>query len=83
VTESKEPSRTTDEATTDSQAARIRRDHPHELSSQATGLALIKDSEDHDTLSKLSRYEAGLMNAVARTLSLIQGIQTSGLLPKK
>ena len=83
ITDSKEPSRTADEAATDSQAARIRRDHPDQLSSRATGLALIKDSEDHDTLSKLSRYEAGLMNAVARTLSLIQAIQTSGLLPKK
>jgi hypothetical protein len=39
---------------------------------RSTGVALIKDSEDHDTLSKLSRYEAGLMNAVARTLSVIQ-----------
>ena len=83
ITDSKEPSRTADEAATDSQAARIRRDHPDQLSSRATGLALIKDSEDHDALSKLSRYEAGLTNAVARTLSLIQAIQTSGLLPKK
>jgi hypothetical protein len=83
VSQSKEPSRTTDEAITDSQAARIKRDHPDQLSSRATGLALIKDSEDHDTLSKLSRYEAGLMNAVTRTLSLIQAIQNSGLLPKK
>jgi hypothetical protein len=65
------------------QRAGMMQDHPNQLSSKVTGLALIKDSEDHDTLSKLSRYEAGLMNAVARTLSLIQAIQTSGLLPKK
>jgi len=78
-----EPSRTTDEEITDSQAARIKRDHPDQLSSRATSLALIKDSEDHDTLSKLSRYEAGLMNAITKTLSLMQAIQNSGLLPKK
>ena len=50
---------------------------------RSTGLALIKDSEDHDTLSKLSRYEAGLMNAIAKTLSVIQAIRNSGLLAKK
>jgi hypothetical protein len=66
-----------------SQSTGMMPDHPDQLSSKATGLALIKDSENHDTLSKLSRYEAGLMNAVARTLSLIQAIQASGLLPKK
>jgi hypothetical protein len=53
------------------------------MSSKAKGLALIKDNEDHDTRSKLSRYEAGLMNAVARTLSLIQAIQASGATSKK
>jgi hypothetical protein len=58
-------------------------DHPDQLSSKAKGLALIKDNEDHDTRSKLSRYEAGLMNAVARTLSLIQAIQASGATSKK
>jgi len=63
--------------------ARVKRDHPHQLSSQATGLALIKDSEDHDTLSKLSRYEAGLMNAINKTLSLLQALRSSGLLDKK
>jgi hypothetical protein len=83
VTQLQEPSRTTEGAITDSHAAQIRRDHPDQLSSQATGLALIKDSEDHDTLSKLSRYEAGLLNAITKTLSLIQAIQGSGLLPKR
>ena len=66
-----------------SHEAETKRDHHNQLSSSATGLALIKDSENHDTLSKLSRYEAGLTNTVARTLSLIQGIRNSGLLPKK
>jgi hypothetical protein len=55
-----------------SHEAETKRDHHHnQLSSSATGLALIKDSEDHDTLSKLSRYEAGLRNAVQKTLSTI------------
>ena len=40
-------------------ATATRRDDPDQLSSKATRLALIKDSEDHDTLSKLSRCEAG------------------------
>ena len=44
-----------------------------------TGLALIKDAEKHDVLGKLSRYEASLANAVARTLSLLHSIQASGL----
>jgi hypothetical protein len=33
------------------------RDLPQSIEQQCTGLALIKDSEDLDTLSKLSRYE--------------------------
>jgi hypothetical protein len=41
------------------------------------GLALIRDSEKHDALGKLSRYETGLMNAVTRTLSLLHVLQAS------
>jgi hypothetical protein len=44
------------------------------------GLSLIKDSENHDTLGKLSRYETGLMNAITRTLALIHSLQKSELL---
>jgi hypothetical protein len=67
-----------------SHEAETKRDHHHnQLSSSATGLALIKDSEDHDTLSKLSRYEAGLMNAVEKTVRAIQTIRNSDLLRKK
>lgn len=47
--------------------------------SMRTGLALIKDAEKHDALGRLSRYEASLANAVARTLSLLHSIQTYGL----
>jgi hypothetical protein len=32
------------------------------------GLALIRDGQQNDTLGKLSRYEAALLNAVDRTL---------------
>jgi hypothetical protein len=80
-----EPSYSAEMPITDpSHEAETKRDHHHnQLSSSATGLALIKDSEDHDTLSKLSRYEAGLMNAIAKTLSAIQAIRNSGLLAKK
>ena len=59
------------------------RDLPQSIEQQCTGLALIKDSEDLDNLSKLSRYEAGLMNLVARTLSMIRATQNSGRFPKK
>ena len=44
--------------------------------------ALIKDAEKHDVLGKLSRYEASLANAVARTLSLLHSIQTSSLVAR-
>jgi len=44
------------------------------------GLSLIKDSENHDTLGKLSRYEASLLNAITRTLSLLHSLQKSELL---
>src|SRR5262245_21243974 len=47
------------------------------------GLALIKDAEKHDVLGKLSRYEASLANAVARTLILLHSIQNSGLIHKE
>ena len=43
-------------------------------------MALIKDAEKHDVLGKLSRYEASLANAVARTLNLLHSIQASGLI---
>ena len=46
------------------------------------GLSLIKDSENHDTLGKLSRYEAGLLNAITRTLSLLHSLQKSELLSR-
>ena len=60
---------------------RLRIPEPDEESRRSirTGLALIKDAEKHDVLGKLSRYEASLANAVARTLSLLHSIQTSGL----
>jgi hypothetical protein len=45
------------------------------------GLSLIKDSENHDTLGKLPRYEAALVNAITRTLSLLHSLQKSDLLP--
>jgi hypothetical protein len=48
-----------------------------------TGLALILDSENHDSFGKLSRYEAGLLSAVTRTLSLLHSLRTSGLLANK
>jgi hypothetical protein len=47
------------------------------------GLSLIKDSENHDTLGKLSRYEASLLNAITRTLSLLHSLQKSDLLPNR
>ena len=46
------------------------------------GLSLIKDSENHDTLGKLSRYEAGLLNAITRTLSLLHSLQKSEVLSR-
>ena len=58
---------------------------PAENPNQATinlGLSLIKDSENHDTLGKLSRYEAGLLNAITRTLSLLHSLQKSELLSR-
>jgi hypothetical protein len=39
------------------------------------GLALIRDSEDHDVLGKISRYEAGLMSSVNRTMALLHALQ--------
>jgi hypothetical protein len=48
-----------------------------------TGLALIRDSENYDTMGKLSRYEAGLLNAITRTLSLLHSLQGSALLLNK
>jgi hypothetical protein len=48
-----------------------------------TGLALIRDSENSDTMGKLSRYEAGLLNGITRTLSLLHSLQGSGLLSNK
>jgi hypothetical protein len=48
-----------------------------------TGLALIRDSENNDAMGKLSRYEASLLNAITRTLSLLHSLQGSGLLLNK
>ena len=42
----------------------------------ATGLALIRDSQRHDTLGKLSRHEAALMNAFTKTLQMLHFIQS-------
>jgi hypothetical protein len=64
-----------------SQRLRLRIADPERQSirSVSTGLALIKDAEKHDVLSKLARYEASLANAVNRTLSLLHSIKSSGL----
>ena len=42
---------------------------------ETTGLALICDSESQDTLGKLSRYEAGLLNVFNRTLQQLLFLQ--------
>ena len=42
---------------------------------ETTGLALIRDSESQDTLGKLSRYEAGLLNVFSRTLQQLVFLQ--------
>ena len=42
---------------------------------ETTGLALICDSESLDTLGKLSRYEAGLLNVFNRTLQQLVFLQ--------
>jgi len=49
----------------------------HQQRSTDIGLTLIRDSQKHDVLSKLSRYETGLMNAVTRTLNLLHVLQTA------
>jgi hypothetical protein len=41
------------------------------------GKALIRNGQDNDTLGKLSRYEAALLNAVDRTLRQLSLIQTA------
>ena len=53
-------------------------EHPSGLGHEI-GLALILDSDQHDTLGKLSRYEAGLMQALNRTLSLLCNMQSARL----
>jgi hypothetical protein len=60
---------------------RLRIPEPDEESRRSirAGPALIKDSEKHDALGKLSRYEASLANALTRTLSLLHSIQASRL----
>ena len=46
---------------------------------QATGLLmLIKDVENGDALGKITRYEAGLMNALTRTRQLLHLTKQSG-----
>lgn len=40
------------------------------------GEALIQDARYHDTLGKLSRHEAGLMNAYAKTLHMLLVLQS-------
>ena len=40
------------------------------------GQALIEDATYHDTLGKLSRHEAGLMNAYAKTLHMLLVLQS-------
>jgi hypothetical protein len=42
-------------------------------------IALISDSDSHGALGKLSRYEAGLLNAITRTLSLLHSLRESRL----
>ena len=41
------------------------------------GKALIRNGQDNDTLGKLSRYEAALLNAANRTLRQLSLIQTA------
>jgi hypothetical protein len=41
------------------------------------GLALIRDCEQHDSLSKLTRYEAGLRNSITRTLNMLYVLRAS------
>jgi hypothetical protein len=43
-----------------------------------TGLALIKDGQHHDTLGKLSRYEASLMAGLGNTLQILHVVQKLG-----
>jgi hypothetical protein len=42
---------------------------------ETTGLALIRDSQNQDTLGKLSRYEAALLNVFNRTLQQLMFLQ--------
>lgn len=42
---------------------------------ETTGLALIRDSKNQDTLGKLSRYEAALLNVFSRTLQQLMFLQ--------
>ena len=46
---------------------------------RSVGLALIRDSEQHDTLGKLSRYEAAHMNGFTKTLQMLLWLQDKGL----
>ena len=46
-----------------------------DLVEETTGLALICDSQRQDTLGKLSRYEAALLNVFNRTLHQLMLLQ--------
>jgi hypothetical protein len=41
-----------------------------------TGLALIDDGQYHDTLGKLTRHEAALMNQLTKTLQMLHFLQS-------
>ena len=48
---------------------------PHRPELESGLMMLIKEGQNGDTLQKLSRYEAGLMNAVTRTLGHLHLLQ--------
>lgn len=47
-----------------------------EVFADTTGLALIRDGQHQDTLGKLSRHEASLMNALTKTLQMLHFVQS-------
>jgi hypothetical protein len=48
---------------------------PQNDPARCIGPALIKDAQNNDVLGKLSRYEAGLVNGITKTLHLLSFLQ--------
>jgi hypothetical protein len=76
--EEEEAIRSRQRADKEAKEARLReRAAQHRRRRANIGLVLIRDGEQHDVISKLARYETGLMNSISRTLGLLHALKTS------